>query len=376
MRYLFIDRDGTLIEEPSDTYQVDSYERLRLRSHVMTTLKLAQRLGFQLVMVTNQDGLGTQSFPEESFWGPQRLLMRLFESEGIFWTGVHIDRSPASNPSPYRKPSPLMILPYLHGADKRRSLVIGDRLTDLDMAYRAGLRAIWLRNPLHEFILPSHLVPLTWQAQGWPDIARLLPRIAFSASYQRSTQETQIALVLALYGEGNAQVATSIGFLDHMLTLLAYHAGWDMDLAVQGDLHVDTHHTVEDVAIALGEALRMLLSDKGGLYRYGQFRFEGTKRYLPMDEALALVVVDYSGRGHCEWQVSLRDSIAGIPPALWKHFFQTLAQRTGLTLHLWAAGEDTHHIVEALFKGLGRALREALSRDWLSTITPSTKGLL
>ena len=375
MRYLFIDRDGTLIEEPADTEQIDRYERLRLMPAVISALKLAQRLGFRLVMVTNQDGLGTPAFPEETFWGPQRLLMHIFESEGITWDGVHIDRSPAANPSPFRKPSPLMILPYLAQADRARSLVIGDRITDVEMAYRAGLRALYMPNP-RQGVLPSHLEPITHRVNGWPDIMALLPRMVFSTAYARRTRETDIQLTLTLYGTGQTDIQTGVGFLDHMLTLLAYHAGWDLRLHAQGDLEVDAHHTVEDVAIALGEALRGLLGDAAGLHRYGQWRLESTRRYLPMDETLALVVVDYSGRGHCEWRVALPEGVGGISPALWKHFFQTLAVRAGLTLHLWANGEEAHHLVEALFKGLGRALRESFQRDWFQTTIPSTKGRL
>ncbi len=375
MRYLFIDRDGTLIEEPADTEQIDQYERLRLKPAVISALKLAQRLGFRLVMVTNQDGLGTPAFPEETFWGPHRLLMHIFESEGITWDGVHIDRSPAANPSAFRKPSPLMILPYLSQADRSRSLVIGDRITDVEMAYRAGLRAIYMPNP-RQGVLPSHLEPVANRVNGWPETMALLPRVVFSTSHARRTRETDIKLTLTLYGIGQTDIQTGVGFLDHMLTLLAYHAGWDLRLRAQGDLEVDAHHTVEDIAIALGEALRGLLGDVAGLHRYGQWWLENTRRYLPMDEALALVVVDYSGRGHCEWRVDLPESVGGISPALWKHFFQTLAVRAGLTLHLRANGEEAHHLVEALFKGLGRALREAFQRDWLQTIIPSTKGRL
>ncbi len=375
MRYLFIDRDGTLIEEPADTEQIDQYERLRLKPAVISALKLAQRLGFRLVMVTNQDGLGTPAFPEARFWGPHRLLMHIFESEGIIWDGVHIDRSPAVNPSAFRKPSPLMILPYLARADRSRSLVIGDRITDVEMAYRAGLQAIYMPNP-RQRVLPSHLEPITHRVSGWPETIALLPRVVFSTSYARRTRETDIKLTLTLYGTGQTDIQTGVGFLDHMLTLLTYHAGWDLRLRVQGDLEVDPHHTVEDIAIALGEALRGLLNDVAGLHRYGQWRLESARRYLPMDESLALVVVDYSGRGHCEWRVDLSESVGGISPALWKHFFQTLAVRAGLTLHLWAGGEEAHHLVEALFKGLGRALREAFQRDWLQTTIPSTKGRL
>ncbi len=375
MRYLFIDRDGTLIEEPADTEQIDTYERLQILPQVISTLRLAQRLGYRLVLITNQDGLGTASFPEAAFWGPHRLLMRTLAAEGIIWYGQHIDRSSAAAPSPYRKPSPLSLLPYLTGDVERDvSFVIGDRPSDVELARRLGLRAIWLRNPWHP--LPEALAPYAHTASGWIEIGRILIQAGFTISRVRQTQETVVALDLGIYGRGQVLVETGIPFFDHMLTLLAFHGGWDMKLSAQGDLAVDAHHTIEDVAIVLGQALTEILRDKRGLRRYGQAPLE-VRRYLPMDEALGVVAVDLSGRGACRWQVSLGTALpGGAPASLWKHFFETLAREGHFNLHLWAQGEDDHHLLESLFKGLGRAFREALGRDWEALTLPSTKGLL
>jgi len=380
MRYLFIDRDGTLIEEPPDTQQIDSYEKLRLLPGVISTLKWAQQVGgYQLVMITNQDGLGTASFPEEAFWGPQRLLLDILASEGITWAGIHIDRSPAASPSFYRKPSPLLLLPYVTGAiDKERSFVIGDRVSDMELACRLRLRGLWLPNPLHQRTLPSAVAPFVQEVASWAEVQQVLERALFTTQVSRQTQETAVSLQLTLYGRGKMHITTGIGFLDHMLTLLGYHAGWDLTLEAKGDLHVDTHHTVEDVAIALGQALRNIQADKRGIHRYGQSAEASTPiwRALPMDESLALVAVDLSGRGYAHWEVALSEGVGSIAPALWKHFFETLAREGHFTLHLWARGAEGHHMVEALFKGLGRALREAFRRSYDQLTVPSTKGVL
>ncbi|MCX8113038.1 MAG: imidazoleglycerol-phosphate dehydratase HisB [Bacteroidia bacterium] len=373
-RYLFIDRDGTLIEEPADTQQVDSCERLRLLPRVLSVLRWAQEVGgYRLVLITNQDGLGTEAFPEQKFWIIQRLLMDLCASEGVIWYGLHIDRSRNDSPSPYRKPSPIFLLPYVEaGLDIERSFVIGDRRTDMLLAQRLGLRGLWLPNPLHprDTSLPGAI----W-VENWQDVLEALKRAVFSTHVVRQTNETNLSVRLTLYGEGRVRVHTGIGFLDHMLTLMAFHAGWDMELVAEGDLHVDAHHTMEDVAIGLGRALYRLLQDKRGLHRYGQ-DVKGSWRLVPMDEALALVAMDLSGRGLLVWRVALSEAPGGLSVSLWKHFFETLAREAALTLHIQAHGEDAHHTIESIFKGVGRALREALQREAAERILPSTKGTL
>lgn len=371
-RYLFIDRDGTLIEEPSDTQQVDSCEKLRLLPQVLSVLRWAQTVGgFRLVMVTNQDGLGTETFPEAHFWVVQRLLIDICASEGIYWYGLHIDKSRASAPSPYRKPSPLMLLPYLHDMDKSRSFVIGDRASDMRLAERLGVQGLWLPNPLHP---QTEEFPSAIRVSDWRAIQHVLQKALFSHTLHRQTKETDIQLTLSLYGTGAGSIQTGLGFFDHMLTLLAFHAGWDLSLQAAGDLHVDAHHTVEDVAIVLGQTLRQLTTDKRGLQRYGQAT--PSLRALPMDEALALVATDWSGRGVLVWHVELSEAPGGISPTLWKHFFETLSREAGISLHIQARGEDAHHTIEAIFKGVGRSLREALRRDWQDEGIPSTKGML
>ncbi len=376
--YLFIDRDGTLLEEPPDTQQIDRFERFRLLPGVLSTLRWAVQMGYRLVMITNQDGLGTPAFPEERFWGPQRLLLDLCQAEGIRWTGIHIDRSRSEAPSPYRKPSPLLLLPYLEGPiDRQRSFVIGDRYTDMLLAQRMGLRGLWLENPLHPLPVGWPAATATYQrVANWPEIQRLLAEAFFSVALSRSTTETEVHLQLAVYGQGRAQVHTGIAFLDHMITLLAHHAGWTLTLEARGDLEVDAHHTLEDVGLVLGQALHRLLEDKRGLARYGQAGVPTACRALPMDEALALVAVDLSGRGGLRWEVALSEAVGGVSPPLWRHFFETLAREGRFTLHLWAQGLEGHHLVEALFKGLGRALRQAFERNYTHWEVPSTKGAL
>ncbi|MCX7606986.1 MAG: imidazoleglycerol-phosphate dehydratase HisB [Bacteroidia bacterium] len=379
MRYLFIDRDGTLIEEPPDTQQVDSYERFRLLPGVLSVLRWAQRMGYRLVMITNQDGLGTDAFPEEAFWGPHNLLLDICSAEGISWEGIHIDRSRADAPSHYRKPSPLLLLPYLSaGIDRERSFVIGDRPTDMELAHRMGLRGLWLSNAIHgwgEKLFPEDTV---FPVRSWSDIQQVLMESLFQVLLRRETRETQVEIYMALYGRGKVQVATGIGFLDHMLELLAYHAGWNLSLQAKGDLHVDYHHTIEDIAIVLGQALRKLQADKRGICRYGQSEENPMRiqQVLPMDEALALVAVDLSGRGTYVGHFHVSESVGGIPASLWAHFFETLAREAAFSLHVRAEGKDAHHIIEAIFKGLGRSLRQAFRRDYEDVEVPSTKGLL
>lgn len=377
MRYLFIDRDGTLLYEPPDTQQIDSYAKFRLLPGVLSTLRWAYRMGYRLVLITNQDGLGTSSFPEEAFRGPQNLFLELCASEGIFWQGIHIDRSRGEQPSFFRKPSPLLLLPYIEaGLDRERSFVIGDRATDMLLAQRLHLRGLWLWNPLHGY---PEKYPHAQEVRSWAEIQRILEAALFKTDLTRQTRETRIQLSLTLYGNPpTATIQTGIGFLDHMLELLAYHAGWELHLQATGDLHIDAHHTIEDVAITLGQALLRLQQDKRGIARYGQ-SYEGIApiwRSLPMDEALALVAIDLSGRGTCTWQVALPDGVGGMPASLWAHFFDTLAREARLTLHLWARGYDGHHTLEALFKGMGRALREAFRRSYDELTLPSTKGWL
>ncbi len=351
---LFIDRDGTLIEEPPDE-QVDAFEKLRLLPGVIPALLRLRDAGFRFVMVTNQDGLGTDSFPLARFEGPQRLLLQLFESQGVAFDAVLVCPHRAGDGCDCRKPATRLVDAYLRDRpmDPARSRVIGDRATDVELAARLGVGAIR--------IAPG-------DDEAWPRLARELtgraPRIARVA---RRTRETDVEVTADLDRTDPVAIATGIGFFDHMLEQVARHGGFSLTLACRGDLHVDEHHTVEDSALALGEALRAALGDKRGIGRYGFV--------LPMDESEARVVLDLSGRAYSAFAAPFaREAVGGLPTELVPHFFRSLADALGAAIHVEARGENTHHLVEACFKSLGRALRQAVRLE--DDALPSTKGVL
>jgi imidazoleglycerol-phosphate dehydratase/histidinol-phosphatase len=349
-RILFVDRDGTLIIEPPDE-QIDSLEKLELVADVIPALLQLRDAGYELVIVSNQDGRGTESFPEEQFSVPHRKMLDLFASQGITFSAEHIDPHFESDNAPTRKPGIGMLLDYLRSGDLdfSDSWVIGDRQTDLDLADNLGVGGILLD-----------------ESHGWRDIAHRLcarPRIG---EVQRVTRETRIAVRVDLDSSG-ARISTGIGFFDHMLEQLARHGGFALDLECTGDLEVDEHHTVEDCALALGQALDQALADRRGIGRYGFV--------LPMDESLAQVAVDLSGRPSLVFEARFpRAEVGGLSTEMVRHFFLSLSQSLRAALHLQVSGENTHHMVEALFKGAGRALRPALERQ--GTELPSTKGML
>lgn len=362
--YLFIDRDGTLIEEPADQ-QIDSLEKLIFVPGMISGLRrIAKELNFALVMVSNQDGLGTNSFPEETFWPAQNLLLNTLRGEGIEFENILIDRSFPADNSPGRKPGTKMLEQYINAGsqcDMRKSFVIGDRLTDLELAKNLGCRSIFLSNESNPLAALS--------TRSWEEIYWRLRASQSCAEITRTTKETSIECRLAIYGKGQIEVASGIGFLDHMLTLLAFHAGFDLNLQAQGDLQVDEHHTIEDVALVLGRALARALQDKRGIERYG---FS-----LPMDEARADVLLDFSGRAKLVWDVKFkREKIGEFPSEMFKHFFESLAQEARIALHIVVEGENEHHKAEAAFKGVGRALRAALAPSTQATAIPSSKGVL
>ncbi|GIX33454.1 MAG: histidine biosynthesis bifunctional protein HisB [Lysobacterales bacterium] len=351
MKILFLDRDGTLIEEPPDE-QVDALEKVRLMPGVIPALLRLKEAGYEFVMVSNQDGLGTPSFPEERFWPVQRFVLELFASQGIVFREVLIDRSFAHDPAPTRKPGIGLVLHYLKGGvlDFAASAMVGDRETDLQFAANLGIRGFRV-GPAGE---------------PW---ARVASKILGErrAELQRRTRETEIALELVLDREEQPQVETGIGFFDHMLIQLAVHGGFALRLRCRGDLEVDEHHTVEDCALALGEALRRALGDKRGIGRYGFL--------LPMDESLAQVALDLSGRPYFVFEGRFpREQVGGLPTELVPHFFRSLAESLGAALHLSVRGENAHHMIEACFKAVGRALRQALRRE--GERLPSSKGML
>ncbi|MEE4305019.1 MAG: bifunctional histidinol-phosphatase/imidazoleglycerol-phosphate dehydratase HisB [Wenzhouxiangella sp.] len=351
-KILFIDRDGCLIEEPADE-QVDSFDKFRLMPGVIPALLELKAAGYRFVMVSNQDGLGTDAFPESDFRGPQDLLLQILESQGIEFDALHIDPTLPEENAPTRKPGIGMLLDYLRDPqlDRQRSAVIGDRQTDLELADNMGL--------------PGYRIGP--DGPDWPGVARALLGTARTGEVRRQTRETDIAVKVDLDATGPVAIDTGIGFFDHMLEQVAAHGGFALDLRCKGDLKVDEHHTVEDCALALGGALDRALGDRSGIGRYGFL--------LPMDESLAQVAIDLSGRPAIVFEADFpRESVGGLHTEMVEHFFASLSQALRCAIHVKVTGENTHHMVEACFKGVGRALRPALART--GSGTPSTKGVL
>jgi imidazoleglycerol-phosphate dehydratase/histidinol-phosphatase len=352
-KVLFIDRDGTLIEEPADE-QVDSLAKVRFLPDVFASLQRLVAAGYRLVMVTNQDGLGTASFPHEDFEPAQALVVDTLASQGIVFDEIFICPHKPADECECRKPKPGILGDYLQrvNLDKAASAVIGDRQTDLEMAKNLGVRGLR--------VLKGGSASETWPAIT----AELLAR---RATVTRKTKETDIRISVDLDAEGPIQVSTGHGFFDHMLEQIAKHGGFALQLQCKGDLHIDEHHTVEDCALALGEALRKALGDKRGIMRYGFL--------LPMDEARVQVALDLSGRPYAVWEGRFnRTEVGGLATELVPHFFRSLGETLGASLHVSVTGENTHHMVEACFKGVGRALRMAIRRE--GNELPSTKGVL
>lgn len=352
-RVLFVDRDGTLIEEPPDE-QVDSLEKVRFMPGVFAALSALRRAGFRLVMVTNQDGLGTPRFAQSAFDIPQRFVLDAFGSQGIEFDAVFVCPHFAADDCGCRKPRTGLLDGYLRetSVDLSASAVVGDRDTDLELARNLGVRGLRVRR---------HGAP----QESWDAIVRQLT--ARRARVERATKETRVVVRVDLDFDRPVTAATGIGFFDHMLAQLAAHGGFALELDCKGDLHVDEHHTVEDTALALGEALRRALGDKAGIGRYGFV--------LPMDEAQAQVALDLSGRGHAAFEGRFpREQVGTLPTELVPHFFRSLGDALGAAIHVSVSGENTHHMIEACFKGVGRALRQAVRRE--AGGVPSTKGVL
>jgi len=350
---LFIDRDGTLIEEPADE-QVDALEKIRFVPGVFAALSELSRAGYQLVMVSNQDGLGTSRFPQADFERCQEFVLRAFASQGIHFQAILICPHLPADQCECRKPNTGLLREWLAGQafDPERSAVIGDRDSDMQLAGNLGVRALRIRLDGPE-------------GETWPAVVRELR--ARRARIRRQTKETRIDVSVELDGDETIEVSTGIGFFDHMLEQLARHGGIGLRLRCQGDLQVDEHHTVEDSALALGAALRSALGDKAGIGRYGFV--------LAMDEAEAQVAIDLSGRAWFVFEGQFtREQVGALPTELVPHFFRSLADALGCALHLAVRGENTHHMIEASFKGVGRALRPALRRD--GDTLPTTKGVL
>jgi imidazoleglycerol-phosphate dehydratase / histidinol-phosphatase len=355
MPTLFIDRDGTLVEEPPDQ-QLDRIDKIRLMPGVVGALNTLKAAGYRFVIVTNQDGLGTDDFPESSFRSAHEFMLALFASQGIEFDAVLICPHRAGDGCACRKPGTRLVDEYLRRApmDRSRSAVIGDRATDLELARRLGIAG---------YQLARHGSPDC----SWPAVARGLAAPPRAAQVVRRTRETTIAVRVDLDTEEPIRVATGIGFFDHMLEQVARHGGFALELECQGDLAVDEHHTVEDTALALGQALREALGAKRGIARYGFL--------LPMDEAEAQIALDLSGRAYAVFEGRFgREVVGGLPTELVPHFFRSLADGLGCALHIAVRGENSHHMVESCFKGVGRSLRQAIRTEGVAV--PSSKGVL
>jgi imidazoleglycerol-phosphate dehydratase/histidinol-phosphatase len=354
-RVLFVDRDGTLIEEPPDE-RVDRLEKIRLARDVIPALLALKRAGFSLVMVTNQDGLDTPALPREDFDRAHRFTLELFASQGIDFDAVFICPHFLHEACDCRKPKLGLVEDYLkdHPIDAARSFMVGDRDTDLEFARNIGIEGLRVRAD-------------GAAAERWPAIAERILGAGRRARIERETRETHIVVDVDLSREGPSRIATGLGFFDHMLEQIAKHGGFALTLSAQGDLHTDEHHTVEDSALALGAALREALGDKSGIGRYGFV--------VAMDEAEAQVALDLSGRPFFVWEGRFnRERIGELPTELVPHFFRSLCDTLGAALHLRVSGENSHHMVESCFKGVGRALRQAIRRD--GSELPTTKGTL
>ena len=371
-KVLFIDRDGTLVIEPPVDYQLDSFEKLEFYPKVFRNLHFIRtRLDFELVMVTNQDGLGTASFPEDTFWPVHNLMLKSFAGEGITFDDICIDRSFPEDNAPTRKPRTGMLTRYIHNEeyDLAGSFVIGDRATDVELAKNLGCRAILLQ-PDTSILKDTELENVCALATtDWDRIAEFLFAGERIAEVRRTTKETDIHVRINLDGNGTCDISTGLGFFDHMLEQIGKHGGIDLTIRVKGDLYVDEHHTIEDTAIALGECIYQALGSKRGIERYGYC--------LPMDDCLCQVALDFGGRPWLVWDASFRrEKIGEMPTEMFLHFFKSLSDAARMNLNIRAEGENEHHKIEGIFKALARSLKMAIRRDIYHYEVPSSKGSL
>ena len=377
-RILFIDRDGTLIREAPPSYQIDSFEKLIFYPGVFEYMgRIAREFDYELLMVTNQDGLGTKSFPEDTFWPVQELVIRAFEGEGVHFSHVYIDKTFPQDNAPTRKPGTGMLTSYMGNPeyDLVNSFVIGDRITDVQLAKNLGCKALWLNNDPAlggAEISDSRRAldaSIALETTGWSAIYEFLKLGLRRVLHERNTNETRIRIDLNVDGSGKAAIVTGLGFFDHMLEQIARHGKMDLTLRVDGDLHIDEHHSIEDTGIALGEAFAKALADKRGMERYGFA--------LPMDEADARVLIDFGGRNWLVWNAEFRREMIGeMPTEMFFHFFKSFSDGARCNLNIECRGENEHHKIEAIFKAFAKAIRMAVKRDPLSNYLPSTKGVL
>ncbi|MBQ8734917.1 MAG: bifunctional histidinol-phosphatase/imidazoleglycerol-phosphate dehydratase HisB [Bacteroidaceae bacterium] len=370
---LFIDRDGTIIVEPPVTEQVDTLEQLEFLPAAIGSLASIAELDYELVIASNQDGLGTESYPEERFYTIHNKMLDTLKGEGVIFDDQLIDPSFASENSPNRKPGTGMFGKYMSGEyDLAASYVIGDRLTDVQLACNLGAKAILITDDVERIKLLSespYSESCVLVTNSWREISEFLRTTERTAAVTRKTKETNIEVSIDLDGKGSSSIDTGLKFLDHMIDQIVHHAGVSLQVKALGDLHVDEHHTMEDVAIVLGEAIIKALGNKRGIGRYGFV--------LPMDECEALVLIDFGGRIDFEWNVEFtKDYVGDVPTEMFKHFFKSLGAAMSCNLHIAAKGENNHHLAEGIFKGFARALRMAVKREVFSYELPSSKGVL
>ncbi len=370
-KVLFIDRDGTLILEPPGDYQVDSFEKLEYYPRVFQYLsKIVEELDYDLVMVTNQDGLGTDSFPEDTFWPVHNKVVQAFKNEGINFSNVFIDKTFPGENAPTRKPGTAMLTEYLTGDyDLANSYVLGDRLSDIQLAANLGAKGILIQDRKTVKVDDTLNRVCSLISLEWKEIYEFLKFENRSASIRRTTSETDVIIDLLLDGEGQSDIDTGLGFFDHMLEQIARHSGVDLKIKVNGDLHIDEHHTIEDTALALGEAFSKALKDKISIARYGFT--------LPMDECLAQVAIDFGGRPWLVWEASFRrEKIGDMPTEMFYHFFKSFSDTSKTNLNIKVEGRNEHHKIEAIFKAFAKAIKMALHREPGNVKMPSTKGLI
>jgi imidazoleglycerol-phosphate dehydratase/histidinol-phosphatase len=372
-KVLFIDRDGTIIVEPKTDFQVDSLEKLEFLPKAISNLrKIAEETDFELVMVTNQDGLGTDSFPESTFWPAHNKMLATLAGENVNFTAIYVDRSFPEDNLPTRKPGIGMLTSYFSEEyDLANSFVIGDRLTDVQLAVNLGAKAILYAEGFPDSNISDQMKSVTTLiSTDWDAIYEHVKLPSRKASVERNTKETQIKIELNLDGSGRSDIHTGLGFFDHMLDQLARHSGADLSISVAGDLHIDEHHTIEDTALALGEAYRQAIGDKRGINRYGFL--------LPMDEALAQVAIDFSGRPWIVWDADFkREKIGEMPTEMFFHFFKSFSDTSLSNLNIKVEGQNEHHKIESIFKAFAKAIKMAVRRDLKALdFMPSTKGVL
>lgn len=377
-RVLFIDRDGTIIKEAPPTYQIDSFDKLEFYPHMFTWLfRIAKEFDYELIMPTNQDGLGTDSFPEENFWSVHNFIMKHLANEGINFTDVLIDKTFPDQAAPTRKPGTGMFTKYINNPeyDLANSFVIGDRVTDVQLAKNLGCKAIWLNNDPNlgdaeiSDTVRSLQSTIALETTEWKKIYEFIRFGNRIISHKRNTNETKIAIELNLDGSGKTAIHTGLNFFDHMLDQLGKHSGADLKINVTGDLHIDEHHTIEDTAIALGEAFAKALGNKAGINRYGFL--------LPMDDSLAQVALDFGGRSWLVWEAKFtREKVGDMPTEMFYHFFKSFSDAAKCNLNIKVEGDNEHHKIESIFKALAKSIKMAVKRDIDNMQLPTTKGVL